>query len=700
MADISAEITAFRNAAYGEDVRAALISLANKVNTVVMSNADTIDDFRDDLEELKYWSFFDTIASAMISQYGEKENSITEWYQGSINMNTGANMSSDTRIRCNYIYLPEGCLSFVKIEIADGFQYRLYEYDTSTSPSVFITSPDWIDQQNKYIVFNPNHAYRIVIKRTDDTVITPSEYPSFKIKFGLILDSDLSVDKSAANASTVGDYFEAISEKTDNLFYLTDSNRRTINGVTIYSNGATLYVNGTASSQIAIELFGGTTSSKNVDSNTPYYFSRTLISGSKISGNHPYFQYVDSNTSRTTMNLADQPYIFDDNPNVILRIGKGASYDNAVYQFTFSKNEPIKFINSGLTAIDLYARSFIKSDKKSRSVTKQFFTLPMTRIYSFGDFADIEHTYDIDCVLCLPDTYTSNGTPTRLICACHGSGGYIKASDNYWWSDAWNQYVDAMLNAGYGLFDCNIYPWELGTASTVGEANGAPLYIKNLYELYSYINENYNVYDKIFVHGCSMGGVAATGFTHNYPDICLAESSFAGRDICLYLHRIDADYYDATSKLNFARDFGYTDFDALINDGFSKIIGRYPSLGLIRTEDGQIEFPPNNLDDFENFKKYYGDLETYTRTSEIPKCMGYRKVPYKAWNSWSDRVGDSKFEEILHRAYNSVGSCIYETIFYENWSHSQMCYGLHEDMNKQVVDWYKQFENSQIIEDD
>ena len=42
MADISAEIAAFKNAVYGEDVRDAMVSLANKLNTVVTESASAI----------------------------------------------------------------------------------------------------------------------------------------------------------------------------------------------------------------------------------------------------------------------------------------------------------------------------------------------------------------------------------------------------------------------------------------------------------------------------------------------------------------------------------------------------------------------------------------------------------------------------------------------------------------------------------
>ena len=43
MADISAELTAFQNAVYGEDVRSAMVSLANKLNTVVTDGVEDVE---------------------------------------------------------------------------------------------------------------------------------------------------------------------------------------------------------------------------------------------------------------------------------------------------------------------------------------------------------------------------------------------------------------------------------------------------------------------------------------------------------------------------------------------------------------------------------------------------------------------------------------------------------------------------------
>ena len=276
-----------------------------------------------------------------------------------------------------------------------------------------------------------------------------------------------------------------------------------------------------------------------------------------------------------------------------------------------------------------------------------------------------------------------------MVLCCHGSGGYIDSANNVWWHDSWNAFVDALISYGYAVFDCNIFPISEGT-SICGEHYGSPLYIQNCYRAYRYIASNYNVYRDIFVHGCSMGGVGATGFAHIYSDIVLAESSFAGRDAALYLRRW-RDLWTASEKLEYAKAIGYDTVSDAEADHFSHISGYYPSLGLTKIEDGALIAPPDRETDFANWISYYADLETYTQSQTTPTWIGTRKRPYKAWNSWGDRDGDTKLETVLAKAYNIVGSCPYYSVIYDTHTHSQMCYGAQENMRDQLYQFYRQF---------
>lgn len=188
-----------------------------------------------------------------------------------------------------------------------------------------------------------------------------------------------------------------------------------------------------------------------------------------------------------------------------------------------------------------------------------------------------------------------------------------------------------------------------------------------------------------------MGGVGATGFTNTYPQICLAESSFAGRDFTLYIWRM-LNEFDSSKKALFAKLEGYDSYDSLLSDKLSHIVGYYPSLSLIKVNNGVLQLPPDRETDFDNWLQYYAQLQSFAKDADPGTWMGIRKVPYKGWNSWADRVGDTKLELILEKAYNTGSSCVYHNVIYDDLTHNQLCWGANNDMIHQLLDWYWQFE--------
>jgi len=51
---------------------------------------------------------------------------------------------------------------------------------------------------------------------------------------------------------------------------------------------------------------------------------------------------------------------------------------------------------------------------------------------------------------------------------------------------------------------------------------GGPRVVEAYYKAYKYIIDNYNIDDKIYVAGASMGGLSAVNFVNTYPDLCIA----------------------------------------------------------------------------------------------------------------------------------------------------------------------------------
>lgn len=328
---------------------------------------------------------------------------------------------------------------------------------------------------------------------------------------------------------------------------------------------------------------------------------------------------------------------------------------------------------------------------KSRTGDFEFFNVDVNTPLSFGGEEVATGQNQIECVLRLPTTYTRNSTPTRLVLMCHGAAGYVNAATNTWYNDSWKLFCNDLLSAGYALFDSNVLPNSSGNDQK-GYAMGSPLYVSALKAAYDYIIENYNVYPQIFVHGSSMGGLGANAFVNAFPELVLAESSFAGRDIIKYLWQI---YTNATTPADldkFAIAFGYSSLSALNDDNFSHINGVFGSLSLLKIENGNIVVPPLRNNNYNDWLAYFAALGNLGRTDNAGVWIGKRTVPYKSWNSWADSPTFIKIQSVLDEAYERGNSCVYNSVYYETGTHTDMTYGNINNMRDQLINWFKRWE--------
>lgn len=324
---------------------------------------------------------------------------------------------------------------------------------------------------------------------------------------------------------------------------------------------------------------------------------------------------------------------------------------------------------------------------KFKTFDYEFFAVDVSRPLTFGDEEKSATTETVEAVLRLPSTYDPYGEPTRLVLACHGASGYIQASTSTWYNDNWKTFMDALLDAGYAVFDANIFPTSEGT-SIMGQAVGSPLYVNVLKKAYDYIQSNYNVTKEIFAHGTSMGGVGATAFAHAYPHLVLAESSFAGRDFIRYLYNVYAD----TATDDYAKAYGYATVSALNADKYSHAEGLFPCLSLVKIENGVPVLPPDRDTAYSDWIAYFSQLGNLAQDADAGDWSGKRAVPYKAWNSWADNVAYTKLQTVLQKAYNRGNSCPYYIVNYDSGTHTQMSYGQINDMIPQLIAWFKRWE--------
>ena len=586
-------------------------------------------------------------------------SNVTAWIQGTIRESNGTNLDSTTRCRTSNMLQPKTVQgNLCVISVKDGYKvsYRAYSttelasYDRSQSVTKFF-------EGTKDIYVVPNYYYRFVIAKVDDTNLTPEEVP----EDALTIACYDQINKLLRNEMD-----DAISKIYKYIFtpeYNIISGGISPAGANIASDYRvrTQYFRITPGASYYMEL-----------TNSDYSFLNPCT----------YENNSQGTFKRNIQRLDGQHLLFT--------AEEGENYFRVGFFHVMRANSQA-FTDEEKTALKDYVemRSMTVKRCLERTGTYEFFTVDVERPLPFDDEAYTTETETIECVLRLPSSYTSAGKPTRLVFMAHGAHGYIEAADNHWYGTGWKKLCDDLLAAGYALFDTNVLSEGSKDPNEIGYAVGSPLYVNVVKKAYDYIQSNYNVYREIFCHGTSMGGTGATAFSHAYPKLVLAESSFAGRDVLRYIRAIMLGETDD----RFARSYGYADLAELTADHFSHIVGISPSLSLKKVNsDGSITLPPDRETNYTEWIEYFGTLANHARADVVGKYIGSRSVPYKAWNSWTDNVGSTKLEEILKQAYTDGSACHYYIMNYETGTHDDMCFGQVNNMSAQLIAWYKRWE--------
>lgn len=182
----------------------------------------------------------------------------------------------------------------------------------------------------------------------------------------------------------------------------------------------------------------------------------------------------------------------------------------------------------------------------------------------------VKYSYDIqtigNIILKLPKSYNENGGKTRLIIFAHSSG-YPEVQNFY----EYDPYVDYLVGQGYAVCDCTAYATSDDSAggfrsNIIGTLHFlcTPINYKCYVTMYHWLMEKYNFYKEVFIFGKSHGGFQVYSLPE-YTDIpVLAACSLAGA-------------YDI-----FTLKFGYTNEDRIAfmdSFGFS---------GMEKNESGEL----------------------------------------------------------------------------------------------------------------
>lgn len=151
-----------------------------------------------------------------------ESSGITGWEQGGIR-DSGTLLDSATRIRtASTLQFPENTIGQVNITVAAGFAFGYREYRTAAGTG-FI-SGDYATRfytGSNSITVDLSHYYKFIIKKTDESTITPSDVDSTTLVYSInSIDNTLTESNKVPDSKAVGDAISAVNAKADNVYSL------------------------------------------------------------------------------------------------------------------------------------------------------------------------------------------------------------------------------------------------------------------------------------------------------------------------------------------------------------------------------------------------------------------------------------------------------------------------------------------------
>lgn len=184
---------------------------------------------------------------------------------------------------------------------------------------------------------------------------------------------------------------------------------------------------------------------------------------------------------------------------------------------------------------------------------RRYFTVNINRAWAnisatSSNNAEGSDPVDIKCVIQLPTSYTPTGKKTPLIMYCHGASANV--TEEKWYENNANFFalLDELNNAGFAVFD---------VANTRNQDGGFPdwgcLPLMEAYiKAWSYIKNNFNVEERLYLLSSSMGTAANLNMMKWYGSSIIASLMTAPRPIC----KLRYESLTGETKTEMAQAFG------------------------------------------------------------------------------------------------------------------------------------------------
>ena len=229
---------------------------------------------------------------------------------------------------------------------------------------------------------------------------------------------------------------------------------------------------------------------------------------------------------------------------------------------------------------------------------------------------DSYEPYNIKCVLYLPDSYKDGGEKTRFCVFSQGTGTYVGDNSVTGFYTTVIRY--GLADYGYAVLMCN----GIGDDALVEGMNmGSPIAVQALSKAVEYCIKNYNLEDRVYLCGSSMGGLMALNwFNENKAMVKAINLAYPVTDL---YNQCWLNPWRSQVKPTIAKWFGFDD-----------------DTGNTWEEDKTIGFNPikNNSVEVDGDRYSFG------------------LVPIKLWHGGNDSVVNKQYTREYKEQINRAGN--------------------------------------------
>ena len=257
---------------------------------------------------------------------------------------------------------------------------------------------------------------------------------------------------------------------------------------------------------------------------------------------------------------------------------------------------------------------------------------------------EVEQTeIDSAWAVVFPPSYTPNGKPTQVIAMLHGASGFVSQAVMGYTVQKWIDWRNLYLAHGFAVLEIN--GWGISTESDNKSRHWAcPPALETIDKAFETLRENYNVADKIMLHGTSMGGATSWAYALTHPNKVAAVGLFSPATlswIMLKNRNLENDY--ELSALNWQ----YESVAAAMADDYQRIVGYDPIIRAMRFNDGAYT-PPEQLAGL--------DVLQYGQAGNQYVLVGQPlQFPVRIWHGDADPTVPISLSQIVTEAYRNGG---------------------------------------------